>query len=148
MGQKKDKHILLVENEEHLLKICDFMLKKDGFIVSTAKDGREAFNIISSRKSLLLSIDLLITDLNMPEMSGLDLIDEMNKENIEIPVLTMSGNLDDSLLALLTQRGCTNILEKPFKPGEFLSHVHSAMESEKIMPLCNTEVIEDSGRDF
>ncbi len=119
-----DKTILAVDDEAHILHVVSLKLSNAGFNVLTANDAEEALELAASS-----AIDLLITDFQMPGMSGLDLARKLHSEpgrkNLPAILLTAHG------LALeqveLAQAGITVCLSKPFSPRDLLDKVHELL---------------------
>lgn len=90
--QSSRHSILIVEDEPMLLKAYQVRLGNEGFSISTATNGKEALDILST-----LQPDLIITDIVMPVMNGIQFLQELQKRGIpvKIPVLVLS-NLDQS----------------------------------------------------
>src|SRR4051812_45427320 len=115
------KTILVVDDEAHILHVVSLKLENAGFVVLTAKDAEEAFEAACAT-----AVDLVITDFQMPGMSGLDLARklhaEVGKKNLPVMLLTAHG------LALeqveLTHAGITVCLSKPFSPRDLLTKVN------------------------
>jgi CheY-like chemotaxis protein len=106
-------HILLVEDEPLVALVIETALAEEGFDVSTASDGVEALRLAASAK-----IDLLLTDVLMPGMDGIELVAALRRTRPGLPVVLMTGYvpLDGrDALARLRDEG-TPILHKPFPP--------------------------------
>ena len=71
------KQVLIADDEDNILLVLSIILKKAGFTIILAKNGKQALSKILELKSLGESIDLLITDIQMPVMTGFELIDEI-----------------------------------------------------------------------
>ncbi len=112
------KHILLVEDEEHLLRTIQLNLELEGYIVTTAITGIEALKTFRKGNS-----DLIILDVMLPEMNGFDVCEEIRKENTHIPVLflTAKGSSNDRIQGL--KLGADDYLTKPFNLEELLLRV-------------------------
>ena len=72
-----------------------------------------------------LPIDLLILDIQMPGVTGMELLDDLNRLRIEIPVFVITGYGDKAMVVELLRRGCREYLDKPFEDQEFLCRVAS-----------------------
>lgn len=108
--------ILVCEDDFMMLKTIEHKLKRDGYEVVIAKDGQEAANYL---KNPSVSFDLVITDLLMPFMSGLEIINLMRNDlklNIPLIVLSKVGNEDTVLQAF--ELGADEYITKPFSPNE------------------------------
>jgi two-component system alkaline phosphatase synthesis response regulator PhoP len=112
------KKILLVEDEEHLLKTILLNLELENYHVTTATDGIEAL-----KKFRSASFDLIILDVMLPELNGFDVCEEMRKENSQVPVLflTAKGTSEDKVRGL--KLGADDYLTKPFNLEELLLRI-------------------------
>ncbi len=120
-----DQTILAVDDETYILHVVSLKLKNAGYSVLTAKDGEEALELAAANP-----IDLLITDYQMPGMTGLELAAKFHTEpgrrHLPIMLLTAHG------LALeqvdMARAGITVRLSKPFSPRELLETVHKLLQ--------------------
>lgn len=108
------KHILIIDNEVHLRSTIELLLKSEGYNVSSAENGMIAIEKILGVTENNTSIDLIILDIQMPLMNGLDLIDLLEQGEIYIPILVITGYLNKNLIRKLQKRHCTEYLDKPF----------------------------------
>lgn len=105
-------HILLVEDEERLAAALRKALERAGHSVFTAGDGRDALSIMSGAK-----IDLVIADIVMPNLDGLELIKQIRATDRTIKILAMSGQsgwLPGGYLRAAGVFGADHTLKKPF----------------------------------
>lgn len=123
----KNYHILLVDDEKRLIQCLVFVLSLEGHCVTTAENGEEALAIIRESLKNGPPIDLLITDLFMPQMSGINLIDRLAAERIDLTVIGISGHPDLDTLTELNRGNCTHWIEKPFTPEALLSKIDEVM---------------------
>ena len=121
------KHILIAEDEQHLRHVMCLLLRQAGFQVSIAEDGIEAFCKIVECNDSANPVHLVITDIFMPKIDGLQLIDWLHDEEFDIPVIAISGYGNNDLMADLHCRGCTEYLDKPFIPEEMLDRVEKVL---------------------
>ncbi|UYU31048.1 two-component system response regulator GlrR [Siccibacter colletis] len=108
MTQRKPARLLLVDDDPGLLKLLGMRLTSEGYSVETAESGAEGLRILTREK-----IDLVISDLRMDEMDGLQLFAEIQKLQPGMPViiLTAHGSIPDAVAA--TQQGVFSFLTKP-----------------------------------
>ncbi len=101
--------ILLIDDDQSLLRVTEFQLKEAGHSVHTASDGNKGWELFSSE-----TVDVVLTDINMPGMDGLELIRRIRKQNTDIPIIIMTayGSLDNAIQS--TQSGADDYLTKPF----------------------------------
>jgi len=115
--------ILIVDDEPILQEICTLWLKQGGFRqVLTASNGLEALVLIEERK-----IDLLITDVHMPQMDGMVLIRTIRERGFSIPSIIFMSAYTDVDLAELSNLGVKKFLEKPFTPEILLEAVTTSL---------------------
>jgi signal transduction histidine kinase len=115
-----DQTILLVDDEDLLLTMGQTILSAYGYSVITANSGRKAIEILSKPET---TVDLMLTDLVMPGMSGRELVEQVRKIAPGVRVLCSSGYV----LPSATERGEINYLQKPFTSQELLSKVKSVL---------------------
>ncbi len=103
-------HVLIVDDDEPTRKLVALGLRPQGFTISSAASAEEALAILASR-----DVDVLITDLRMPRMEGLDLCDQVVERFPSVPVLivTAFGSLDAAIQAI--RAGAFDFIEKPFE---------------------------------
>ena len=118
------KRILVVDDDAMNLKRTRMILEKQ-YNVLLAESGREALSKIKSEK-----IDLILLDIAMPIMDGIETFKRMKDSSVEIPVifLTASGYEDDVKTAI--SLGAVNYLKKPFFPQELLKRVAMGLEEQ------------------
>jgi PAS domain S-box-containing protein len=103
--------ILLAEDDEIVRKMAQMILEKNGYKVLTAANGHEALLIFEQYKG---PIDLLLTDVVMPKMSGYTLAERLTAFRPEMLVLYMSGYAEDAISRHRTMNEANNFIEKPF----------------------------------
>lgn len=118
-----NRTILLVEDEENVRAIASRLLGRLGFRVLAAANPREAFPIFEQHRA---EIDLLLTDVVMPEMNGPVLAQRLRELSPELPVLFMSGYADVNG-AELSGRPNNAFLSKPFTVDELTSAVNGIL---------------------
>ena len=116
MGERKK--ILLVEDEKHLAKGLAFNLERDDFVVTVAEDGEKALECFRSNE-----YDMMILDLMLPKLGGLDVIREIRKTNMRFPVLVLTAKSTDEDRTLGLESGADDYLTKPFHLPELLLRV-------------------------
>ncbi|OGV45287.1 MAG: hypothetical protein A2017_08775 [Lentisphaerae bacterium GWF2_44_16] len=114
------KNILVVEDEANTRFSLNVLLKRAGYNVSTAPDGTSAFELLDKSEEKNELYDLLLTDLQMPEMTGVELIRKMKSKNITMPVIAFTGFGDKATIIELLREGCEEYLDKPFSEEDLL----------------------------
>jgi PAS domain S-box-containing protein len=116
--------ILLVEDDEHVRKLAASILSKKGYGVLEASSGGDALVLFESHAS---RIDLVLTDVVMPLLSGTELVRRLRSERPDLRVLFMSGYPDRHTVAVELQVGTALFLEKPFTPDSLVQRVRDAL---------------------
>lgn len=125
MNQEKIKKILVVDDESSITDLVYSILTEKGYEVTTAKDGKEGLKVFESVKP-----DLVITDIVMPDMEGIEFMRSLVKMRKGLPIIVMSGNvLGTKFLETARIFGAQATLRKPFAIQELLE-VIAAVEKE------------------
>lgn len=124
--------ILVAEDEDSTRRALRSVLEDAGYRVEEARDGIEAREKLFSRRPEHSRIDLLLADIFMPRMGGLELVDEIRRRGISLPVLPITAYGDEKLADQLKKRGCLELLPKPFGPDDLLQRVSSASKTTPI----------------
>ena len=118
--------ILVVDDEFDIATSLQERLTMEGYKVLTASDGRKGLRVHHDHP-----IDLVITDILMPEMDGLEVVRSLRRLGTAIPIIAMSGggNRDLDFLIEATEFGATRTLSKPFRLEELVVMVHDLLDS-------------------
>lgn len=117
--------ILLVEDEESVWDLVCEVLKENGYTVLAAHNGNEAISICKQHKE---RIDLMLTDMVMPQMSGVTLAEKLKPTHSEMKVLYMSGYTGDDVVSRGLLKTGTPFLKKPFSPETLLRKIRELLE--------------------
>ncbi len=119
-----DRTILAVDDETHILHVVSLKLKNAGYSVLTAKDGEEALEVAAANP-----VHLLITDFQMPGMSGLELASRFHSEpgRRKLPIILLTAHGLALEQVEMARAGITVRLSKPFSPRELLETVHQLL---------------------
>lgn len=112
------KKILLVEDERHLSKGLTFNLKREGYEVELAENGESALEFFSKGE-----FDLMILDLMLPKLGGLEVARKVRETNIRFPILMLTAKTTEEDRALGFELGADDYLTKPFHLPELLLRV-------------------------
>ena len=112
--------ILLADDEPNQIELMKFNLEKEGFLVRSAHNGKQALDMIYEKKP-----SVLIADWMMPKMSGIELCRELrsNKDTKLLPIIMLSARSEDSDKSLGLDTGADDYISKPFSPMELVSRV-------------------------
>ncbi|MGA1582881.1 MAG: response regulator transcription factor [Saprospiraceae bacterium] len=114
--------ILLVEDEESIRDVVKLNLEIEGFEVVTAKNGREALKCIDDQH-----FDLMLLDIMLPEIDGLQVCEQVRLTNREMPILMLTAKGTDTDRISGLKRGADDYLTKPFNLEELLLRVHNLL---------------------
>jgi two-component system alkaline phosphatase synthesis response regulator PhoP len=114
--------ILVVDDEEAIVKLVSYNLQKEGFDTLAAVDGREAWEIIRQEKP-----DLIVLDIMMPEMDGFALCRLLRQEKILTPILMLTAKDEEIDKVLGLELGADDYLTKPFSPRELVARVKAIL---------------------
>lgn len=120
--------ILVVDDEEIIRQSLSFVLQKEGYEVDEAENGKAAYD-----KILENSFDVVITDLEMPGMKGIQLVEEIQKLNIQtaVIIITAYGSLETAIAAL--RNGASDYILKPIEFDEILIKVKKLLEIKNLI---------------
>ncbi len=123
--KRNGARILVVEDEARLLYSLSFVLKRHGYIVTPVTDAESALKkmIVSDENGF----NLVISDMHLPGMSGLELIDKLHGMKNFTPFLMITAYKGKSIFDLLKKRGIENILQKPFSIAELMERISQAL---------------------
>ncbi len=117
--------LLIVENEAAIRTLLQMALRKSGYTVLAAESGREALDVVRDHVG---SIDLLITDVMMPDMDGPELVRQLTTIRPETRTLFMSGYMDDALGEHGILPANINFIQKPFSPRVIAQKVRDILD--------------------
>ncbi len=117
--------LLLVEDEEALRELVRSILVEKGYTVLTARDGKEAMDVFSSKRN---EIKLVVSDMGLPMLTGYDLFLEMKRINPEVKMVIASGYLEPELKAEIFGAGVKEFIQKPYAPQFLLNSIRTILD--------------------
>jgi CheY-like chemotaxis protein len=114
----KGLKVLIAEDNPINMMIASRFLDKWGVSYSKAKNGLEAVSLFGER-----DFDVILMDLEMPEMDGYGALNEIRKTNTDIPVIAFTAAVFDSMKDKLTLSGFNDYIQKPFQPEDLHSRL-------------------------
>ena len=116
--------ILVADDDEDILALVAFRLSRDGYRVLKARDGEEALCLARER-----SPELLILDVRMPKMTGLDVVRELraSEGRTRVPVILLTASVQDDSVQRGFDAGADEYIKKPFSPQELAARVHAVV---------------------
>lgn len=122
------KRILVIDDEESVRFVVKEMLEFEGYEVTTAPNGKVGLQLFRKKPT-----DLILTDIFMPEMEGLETIRELHRDFPQLKIIAMSGGGESGMLSFLSfakRFGALRTLRKPFSREELLEVVKELLASE------------------
>ncbi len=131
--------ILLVDDEQSIQTLLSYPLRKDGYHVTSAQDGREALQRFEEAR-----FDLVILDLMLPKLDGVEVCRELrSRSQVPIIMLTAKGSETDKVAGL--EVGADDYITKPFSMREFRSRVKAALRRSRMGVAADEEETIDHG---
>ena len=122
-------HLLVVDDDREIRALVGEYLKKNGYRVSLAADGRQMESVLEESR-----IDLVILDLMLPGKDGLSLCRDLrSRSNLPVLMLTAKSNPFDRVIGL--EMGADDYLVKPFEPRELLARIRSVLRRTQALPV-------------
>ena len=123
------EHILLVEDEEKLARMVELELRYEGYEVEKAFDGRTGLE-----RALSGSFDLVLLDIMLPQLSGMEVLRRLRKEGVQLPVIMLTAR--DSVIDKVSglDSGADDYITKPFAIEELLARIRAALRKRTAAP--------------
>lgn len=115
-------HILLIDDEQHIVDIVVYVLEEHGYRIHTALDGLTGLQLF--RKTVP---SLVILDLNLPGMQGLDVFREMKTQSAATPIIMLTSRAEEIDRILGLEMGADDYVTKPFSPRELAARVRAVL---------------------
>jgi two-component system alkaline phosphatase synthesis response regulator PhoP len=125
-SEEQKASVLLVEDEENLHEALKLNLELEGYNVTSAYDGVAALNAITNEY-----FDLIILDVMLPEMDGINVLETVRISNNEVPILILSAKNSSGDRILGLKKGADDYLTKPFNLEELLLRVRKLIDKNK-----------------
>lgn len=119
--------IIIVDDEADVLDLCSRVLNFDGYQVTTARNGFEAIELAQQER-----FDLLLTDIKMPGMDGLEIAQTLKKADPRIICVTMTGYSTIDMVIEALKLGVDEFITKPFTPKDLSMVIAKALETERL----------------
>ena len=118
--------ILIVEDDRATRKALQQLFEAEGFAVETAQNGAEGLAVFRATKP-----SFVILDLQMPQMGGRDACRDIRKQSEDVPIIILTGSVDEVNRVLLLELGADDYVTKPFSPKELLARVRAVLRRSK-----------------
>jgi len=124
--------IMVVDDEEALVRLVTYNLTKEGFMTVAAYDGNDVESLVSKEKP-----DLIILDLMLPGKNGMEICSDLRRQNINTPVIMLTARDDEIDRVLGLELGADDYVTKPFSVRELTARVKAVLRRNK--PLSEPE---------
>lgn len=114
--------ILVVDDESSIVTLLQFNIEKAGFDVVTAEDGRTGYELALAEKP-----DLIVLDLMLPEMDGIEVCKQLRQDKVETPILMLTAKDDELDKIIGLELGADDYLTKPFSPREVVARIKAIL---------------------
>ena len=118
--------VLLIEDDSATAQSIELMLKSEGFNVYTTDLGEEGVDL-----GKIYDYDLILLDLNLPDMSGLDVLRQLRVGKINTPIMILSGSTEIDTKVKTFGGGADDYLTKPFHKDEMIARIHAVVRRSK-----------------
>jgi len=118
--------VLLIEDDRATAQSIELMLKSEGFNIYTTDLGEEGVDL-----GKLYDYDIILLDLNLPDMPGFDVLKQLRVSKVDTPVLILSGTADTDVKVRGLGFGADDYLTKPFHKDELVARIHAVVRRSK-----------------
>lgn len=118
---KKRPYIMVVDDDQEILRMLSCILELEGYSVTLATDGRAALALVEKRRP-----DLIILDIIMPELDGFQVLD-LIRQHSNVPVIMLTGRYEVTMLHDALALGADDYVRKPFHTRELLARIQAKL---------------------
>ncbi len=129
-GEKSESAILVVDDEPFILDALSCLLKDQGYPVIACCGAQDAAKTLES-----LRVNVVLADIKMPVVSGLDLLEEIRRRHPEIPVILMTGHADMNVAITAVKKGAFDFIVKPYQSVHVLHSIERAVEYNRLIRM-------------
>jgi EAL domain-containing protein (putative c-di-GMP-specific phosphodiesterase class I) len=127
----RDTHVLVVDDEEQLLKLAERMLSRADLVVDTAAGGEQALDLLRRGRRF----DAIVSDVMMPGMDGMQFLREVRQLDLDVPLIFLTGNPSVSTAMEAMEQGGYRYLAKPVEAGRLVAVVKDAVAHHRLALL-------------
>lgn len=122
-----EENVLVVDDEAVIRDVCEQILEGEGYAVTTAASGKEALRLVSEN-----SFDAVVTDIMMPDISGLELLEIIKRTSLDVSTIVITGLGTFDMATQSDRLGASEFVVKPFTPDELSEAVRKALRKRKV----------------
>ena len=130
-----NRRILVADDDEAILSVVEQKLTRAGYSVVTAADGQQAWELFQAQP-----FDLVSTDLMMPRLDGIALIDRIQASAPRVPIIVLTGYIDPATLERLLTNERVRVLQKPLSPFSQMLDLIKQLTNNPDLEIQNTEL--------
>ncbi len=130
MNQKNGGSILVVDDDRFVLASVSALLKKCGYSVTPCGNAKDAINRFQESK-----IDVVLTDIKMPEISGIELLEKLHGINADIPVILMTAHAQMDTAIAGIKHGAFDFIVKPYNPENLIYSIEKAIKYNNLIQI-------------
>lgn len=130
MDQKNSDSILVVDDDPQILDAVSSLLREYGYDVSSCENAKDAVSTVKEKQ-----YNAVLSDIRMPEISGIELLDKIRRYDMDVPVILMTGYADLDMAINAIKKGVFDFITKPFKADYLISTIEKAVNYQRIRQL-------------
>lgn len=126
--------VLVIDDEEDVREVLRLHLESEGYNVLEAENGEDGINVLRSEDNLV-NVGVILCDIRMPKVNGIECIDFLRKEAPGIPIVVVTGYPDTEMATNLMKKGVKDYLVKPVEKDKLLGTVNKLVTAGKDIGL-------------
>ncbi|HUI44974.1 MAG TPA: response regulator [Nitrospirota bacterium] len=130
MIDKGNSTLLIVDDDPYVLESISTLLREYGYTVSSCQNGNEAFKMVEQ-----VPFDVVLTDIKMPQVTGIELLQKIHSYNQQIPVILMTAFAELDVAVDAIKRGAFDFITKPYNPDYLLHSVEKAVKYTRFVQM-------------
>lgn len=130
MTSNNQNTILVVDDDPSVLDFISLLLRQHGYIVISRERAKDVLNALQEEK-----IDAVLTDVKMPEITGIELLEKIHTINIDIPVILMTAYADFDITIDAIKKGVFDFIIKPYQPEQIIHSVEKAVKYKRFVEM-------------
>src|SRR6266498_1350869 len=127
---EKSSHILIVDDDSLTLDATAQLLEREGYQISALDNAGNALAFVRDNP-----VDAVLTDINMPGMSGIDLLEQLHGRQPDIPVILMTAYAELEMAVEAIKKGTFDFLIKPYKPLQLFHSIKKAVDYRRLIRM-------------
>jgi putative two-component system response regulator len=130
MTDKGNSSLLIVDDDPYVLESISTLLKEYGYTVCTCQNATDAINMVKK-----VNFDVVLTDIKMPQVTGIELLQNVHAYNSQIPVILMTAFAELDVAVDAVKRGAFDFITKPYNPDYLLHSVEKAVKYTRFVQM-------------